>query len=218
MASLNKVLLMGNLTRDAELRYISTGSAVLEFGLAVNRTYKSQGSDELKEETCFVEIVLWGRRAEAVAQYLTKGKPLFVEGRLQLDQWEAPDGQKRSKLRVVAENIEFIGGGRGAGGGAPGHASGEDAFAGGQAGPGGGGGGPVGGGGMGGMSGGPGRGGPFARAGAPAGRPMAPPLASAMAPANGGGPAGGYDRGNAQAPASGGAAAAMGLAPDDVPF
>ncbi len=110
MASLNKVMLIGNLTRDAELRYIPSGQAVLEFGLAINRRFRTQDGQD-KEEVCFVDINLWGKRGEAVAQYLTKGKQLFVEGRLQYDQWET-DGQKRSKLRVVAENIEFLGGPR----------------------------------------------------------------------------------------------------------
>jgi single-strand DNA-binding protein len=110
MASLNKVMLIGNLTRDAELRYIPSGSAVLEFRLAVSRKYKKPDGQEV-EETCFVDVNLWGKRGEAVSQYLTKGKPLFVEGRLQLDEWDDKEsGQKRSKLRVVAENIEFLGG------------------------------------------------------------------------------------------------------------
>jgi len=108
MASLNKVMLMGNLTRDAELRYLPSGQAVLEFRLAVSRRYRTQQGED-REETCFVDINLWGKRGEALAQYLTKGKPLFVEGRLQLDEWEK-DGQKHSRLRVVAENVEFIGG------------------------------------------------------------------------------------------------------------
>jgi len=115
MASLNKVMLIGNLTRDAELRYIPSGQAVLEFRLAVSRKFKKQDGTE-GEETCFVDISLWGKRGEAVSKYLTKGKPLFVEGRLQLDEWDDKEtGQKRSKLRVNAENIEFLGGGRGEG-------------------------------------------------------------------------------------------------------
>jgi single-strand DNA-binding protein len=120
MASLNKVMLIGNLTRDAELRYIPSGSAVLEFRLAVNRKYKKPDGTEV-DETCFVDVSLWGKRGEAVSQYLTKGKPLFVEGRLQLDEWDDKEsGQKRSKLKVVAENIEFLGSRSDAAGGAGG--------------------------------------------------------------------------------------------------
>jgi single-strand DNA-binding protein len=127
MPSLNKVMLMGNLTRDAELRYLPGGQAVLEFRLAVTRKFQNQ-QGEMKEETCFIDVNLWGKRGEAVSQYLTKGKPLFVEGRLQLDEWDDKEsGQKRSKMRVVAENIEFIGNrasdGEG-GGGAPGGGAG----------------------------------------------------------------------------------------------
>jgi single-strand DNA-binding protein len=113
MPNLNKVMLMGNLVRDAELRYLPGGQSVLEFRMAITRKYRTaQGED--KEETCFVDINLWGKRGEALSQYLTKGKPLFVEGRLQLDEWDDKEtGAKRSKLRVVAENVEFLGGGRG---------------------------------------------------------------------------------------------------------
>jgi single-strand DNA-binding protein len=118
MPSLNKVMLMGNLTKDAELRYLPGGQAVLEFRLAVTRKFKNQAG-EMKEETCFVDINLWGKRGEAVSQYLTKGKPIFVEGRLQLDEWDDKEsGQRRSRMRVVAENIEFVGGGRGSDDGA----------------------------------------------------------------------------------------------------
>ncbi len=111
MASLNKVLLMGNLTRDPELRYTPSGTAVADLSLAINRKYNT-ASGEKKEETCFVDVTLWARRAEVACQYLKKGSPVFVEGRLQLDQWET-DGQKRSKLKVVAQSFEFIGGGGG---------------------------------------------------------------------------------------------------------
>lgn len=123
MANYNRVLLMGNLTRDPELRYIPSGTAVAEFGLAVNRKFKGQ-SGELQEETTFVDIVVWGRQGENVNQYLSKGRAVFVEGRLQYDAWESQDGQKRSRLRVVADNVQFLGGpgggGGGGGGGAPG--------------------------------------------------------------------------------------------------
>lgn len=135
MASLNKVMLIGNLTRDAELRYIPSGSAVLDFRLAVNRKFKKQDGTEA-DETCFVDVCLWGKRGEAVSQYLTKGKPLFVEGRLQMDEWnDKTTGEKRSKLRVVAENIEFLGGGRSDAGGGGNFARGSDEEGGASSGP-----------------------------------------------------------------------------------
>jgi single-strand DNA-binding protein len=108
MANLNKVFLIGNLTRDPEIRYTPGGSQVAEFGLAVNRQYRTQ-SGENREETTFVDLVVWGRQAETCHQYLSKGRPVFVEGRLQYDQWETQDGQRRSKLRVVAERVQFLG-------------------------------------------------------------------------------------------------------------
>jgi single-strand DNA-binding protein len=108
MASLNKVFLMGNLTRDPELRYTPSGTAVASFGIAVNRTWTGQ-SGEKKEEVCFVDINMFGRRAEVVNEYFSKGNPIFVEGRLQFNQWETKDGQKRNTLRVVAENFQFMG-------------------------------------------------------------------------------------------------------------
>ena len=118
MANLNRVFLIGNLTRDPELRYIPSGTAVANFGLATNRIYTTQDG-ERKEEVCFVEIVAWSKTAENCANYLSKGSPLFVEGRLQFDSWETDDGQKRSKLKVVADRIQFLGGRRDEGG-APG--------------------------------------------------------------------------------------------------
>ncbi|MHC4605884.1 MAG: single-stranded DNA-binding protein [Planctomycetota bacterium] len=125
MASLNKVLLIGNLTRDPELRYTPSGAAVCEFGLAMNRTWTSK-QGEKKEETCFVDIVCWGRTAEICAEYLKKGRQTFVEGRLTLDRWETQDGQKRSKLRCTAERVQFLGGRGGAGpGGGPKDAAAE---------------------------------------------------------------------------------------------
>ena len=111
MASLNKVLLIGNLTRDPELRYIPSGTAVANFGLAMNRVYTTQDG-ERKEDACFVDIVTWGKTAENCANYLTKGRPVFVEGRLQFRSWETEDGQKRSKLEVVAQRVQFLGGRR----------------------------------------------------------------------------------------------------------
>ena len=114
MANLNKVFLMGNLTRDPELRYIPSGTAVATFTVASNRVYTS-AAGEKKEEACFVRVVTWARQAELAAEYLTKGSPVFVEGRLQSRAWETPDGQKRSTIEVVAQNIQFLGRGKGAG-------------------------------------------------------------------------------------------------------
>ena len=108
MANLNKVFLIGNLTRDPELRYTPSGSAVAKFGIAVNRTWKSQ-TGEKKEEACFVDCQAWTRVAEVISEYCHKGSPLFIEGRLQLDSWEGKDGQKRTKLLVVVENAQFLG-------------------------------------------------------------------------------------------------------------
>lgn len=109
MASLNKVFLMGNLTRDPELRYTPAGLAVASFGIAINRAWTAK-TGEQKEEVCYVDINVFGRRAEVVGEYFSKGNPIFIEGRLQLNQWETKDGQKRSTLRVVADNFQFIGG------------------------------------------------------------------------------------------------------------
>lgn len=109
--NLNKVLLIGNLTRDPELRYIPSGTAVANLGLATNRTYTTQDG-ERKEEVCYIDIVVWGKTAENCANYLSKGRPVFIEGRLQLDTWETEDGQKRSKLKVVADRVQFLGGRR----------------------------------------------------------------------------------------------------------
>ena len=111
MANLNKVLLIGNLTRDPELRYIPSGAAVASFGLAINRVYTTQDG-ERKEEVCFVDIVTWRKTAENCANYLSKGRPVFIEGHLQFDSWETDDGQKRSKLKVVADRVQFLGGRR----------------------------------------------------------------------------------------------------------
>lgn len=116
MANLNKVLLIGNLTRDPELRYIPSGSAVASFSLAMNRVYKLQ-TGEKKEETTFVRVVVWGRMAEVCGEYLKKGRPVFVEGRLQSRSWEGQDGQKRQATEVVATNVQFLGSPQGAGSG-----------------------------------------------------------------------------------------------------
>jgi len=116
MANFNKVLLIGNLTRDPELRYTPGGTAVADFGMAVNRNWTSQGGEK-REETLFVDLEAWARTAEVISEYCKKGSPLFVEGRLKLDQWEGRDGQKRSKLRVVVERSQFLSGGRRSDGG-----------------------------------------------------------------------------------------------------
>jgi len=109
MANFNKVLLMGNLTRDPEVRYTPKGTAVATLGLAVNEYYTT-ATGEQKEETIFVDIDVWGRQAETAGQYLAKGRPVFVEGRLRLDTWDDKEtGQKRSKLKVVALRIQFLG-------------------------------------------------------------------------------------------------------------
>ena len=108
MANLNKVFLIGRLARDPELRYIPSGTAVTTFTVASNRVY-TLASGEKREETCFVRVVAWARQAELVGEYLSKGSPVFVEGRLQSRSWETPDGQKRSTLEVVAQNIQFLG-------------------------------------------------------------------------------------------------------------
>ncbi|QBG49036.1 single-stranded DNA-binding protein [Verrucomicrobia bacterium S94] len=108
MASFNKVLLMGNLTRNPEIRYTPSGTAVADLGLAVNENFKNKAGETV-EQTCFVDVVVWGRQAETSAEYLQKGSPVFVEGKLQLDQWENQQGEKRSKLRVRADRIQFLG-------------------------------------------------------------------------------------------------------------
>lgn len=119
MASLNKVMLIGNMTRDPQLSYLPSQTPVVEFGLAISRKFKKQDGSQ-GEETCFVDCQMFGKRAEVVNKYFKKGDPIFVEGRLKFDQWNAQDGSKRSKLRVFVENFEFLGKGGGAQGG--GHA------------------------------------------------------------------------------------------------
>lgn len=123
MASFNKVMLLGNCTRDPEVKYTPKGSAVTDLGLAVNRFYTTDGGEK-REETTFVDVTMWGRQAEIAGEYLKKGRPVFIEGRLQLDTWDDKQtGQKRSKLRVVCENFQLLGsrdgGGEGGGGGRP---------------------------------------------------------------------------------------------------
>ena len=106
-ASLNKVMLIGNLTRDPELRYVPSGQPVVSFSVAVNRTYMSQAGEK-KEEVSFIRVVVWGRRAEVCNEYLKKGSPVFIEGRLQSRSWDAPDGTKRSTLEVIALSVQFL--------------------------------------------------------------------------------------------------------------
>jgi single-strand DNA-binding protein len=109
MANLNKVMLIGNVTRDPEIKYTPKGSAVCDLGIAVNRVFTPEGG-ERREETTFVDITLWGRQAEIAGEYCKKGRSIYIEGRLQLDTWEdKTSGQKRSKLRVVGENFQLLG-------------------------------------------------------------------------------------------------------------
>jgi single-strand DNA-binding protein len=115
-ASLNKVLLMGNLTRDPEVKYTPKGTAVCDLGIAINDSYKAQDGT-IKETVTFVDVEVWGRTAENCKQYLTKGRPVFVEGQLRLDQWETPQGEKKSKMKVRADRVQFLGGGPGRTGG-----------------------------------------------------------------------------------------------------
>ena len=120
MASYNRVILMGNLTRDPEMKYLPSGAAVTKFGLAMNERYTDRQTGEQKENTCFVDIEAWGRQAEIANEYLNKGRPVFVEGALKFDSWETEDGSKRNRLSVRALRIQFIGGradGDGTGGG-----------------------------------------------------------------------------------------------------
>lgn len=120
MASFNKVIIVGNLTRDPEVRYIPSGSAVCDISLAVNSQWTDKKSNERKEEVTFVEVTLWGRTAEIAGEYLAKGRPVLIEGRLQQDSWEDKEtGQKRSKLKVVAESMQLLGSREGGGQGGP---------------------------------------------------------------------------------------------------
>jgi single-strand DNA-binding protein len=140
MASYNKVMLIGNLTRDPEVRYTPKGSAVCDIGLAVNRVYTSDSGEKVEEVT-FVDVVLWAKMAELAGKYLHKGRPVFIEGRLQMDSWEDKQtGQKRTRLRVVGEQMQFLGspGDRAGGGGGAGGE--ETGYSGGGGGGGGGGG------------------------------------------------------------------------------
>jgi single-strand DNA-binding protein len=125
MASFNKVILLGNLTRDPEVRYTPKGSAVCDLGIAVNRVYTTD-SGEKREEVTYVDVVLWARLAEIAGEYLKKGRPVFIEGRLQMDSWEDKQtGQKRTRLRVVGETMQLLGS-RPAGGASPPAEGGEE--------------------------------------------------------------------------------------------
>ena len=120
MGNLNKVFLMGNLTRDPEIRYTQTGMAVTQIGLAINRRIRDSGTDQWREETDFINVTAFARRGEIVSEYFRKGDPILIEGRLKYNSWETPQGEKRSKLDVIMDNFEFIsrsGGGTGGGGG-----------------------------------------------------------------------------------------------------
>ena len=119
MPSYNKVLLMGNLTRDVQLKSLPSGQAIAEIAIAINRKFKTKDGQD-REEVTYVDCECWGPRAEVINKYFSKGKPIFIEGRLKLDSWEDKDGQKRSKMRVVIEDFQFVegrGGGGGSGGG-----------------------------------------------------------------------------------------------------
>jgi single-strand DNA-binding protein len=128
MPNLNKVMLMGNLTRDPELRYLPSNMAVVGLGLAVNRRWRNQQGEQ-QEETTFIDCEAFGKQAEVINQYLKKGRPVYLEGRLKLDQWQDRDGNNRSKLKVIVESFQFIdnrgeGGGNGGGGGYAGGSAG----------------------------------------------------------------------------------------------
>ena len=126
MASFNKVILLGNLTRDPELRYTPQGSAVCEFALALNSVYTNKQTGQKVEEVSYIDLVAWGKTGETIAEYMKKGRQIMVEGRLKQDRWEAQDGKKMSKVRVTVESFTFVGarpggeGGAGGGGGAKG--------------------------------------------------------------------------------------------------
>lgn len=133
MPNLNKVMLIGNLTRDPEVRYTPKGTAVTDVGMAINRNF-TLDDGERREETTFVDITFWGRQAEVIGEYMKKGRPLYAEGRLQLDQWEDKNsGQQRSRLKVVGENFQFLGGRDDQGGGGGGGGGGGRSYS--QSGP-----------------------------------------------------------------------------------
>jgi single-strand DNA-binding protein len=112
MANYNKVILIGNLTRDPQMSYLPSQTPVVEFGLAVNRRWRGPDNQQ-REETCFVDCRTYGKQAETINQYMSKGRQILVEGRLEFDQWETPEGQKRSKHRVMVNNFQFLDSGQG---------------------------------------------------------------------------------------------------------
>ena len=116
MVAINRVMLAGNLTRTPEIKYAGNGTAICNFGLAVNNKYKTRDGEE-KEDVLFADITVFGRQAETTSEYLDKGSPVFIEGRLKLDQWTTQEGQKRSKLSVIADRVQFLGGKSDGGGG-----------------------------------------------------------------------------------------------------
>lgn len=132
MASFNKVILLGNLTRDPELRYTPQGAAVCEFALALNSVYTNKQTGQKVEEVSYIDLVAWGKTGETIAEYMKKGRQIMVEGRLKQDRWEAQDGKKMSKVRVTVESFTFVGarpsegGGGGGKGGAPAADAGPD--------------------------------------------------------------------------------------------
>ena len=107
MANFNRIILVGNITRDPEIRYTPNGTAVTHFGLAVNRTWRSQDGDN-REEVCFIDITAWGRTGEIISEYKSKGDPILIEGRLRMESWQGQDGQKRTKHVVVVDNFQFL--------------------------------------------------------------------------------------------------------------
>jgi single-strand DNA-binding protein len=130
MASFNKVILLGNLTRDPELRYTPQGSAVCEFALALNSVYTNKQTGQKVEEVSYIDLVAWGKTGETIAEYMKKGRQIMVEGRLKQDRWEAQDGKKMSKVRVTVESFTFVGarpGGEGGGAGPAGKGGGAPA-------------------------------------------------------------------------------------------
>ena len=116
MSSYNKVIMMGNLARDPELSYLPSQTAVVEFAIATSHKYRGADGQD-REDTCFIDCRMYGKRAETIQKYFSKGKPIMVEGRLTLDRWDAPDGSKRSKHRIFIENFTFVGSGNSGGGG-----------------------------------------------------------------------------------------------------
>ncbi len=128
MSSYNRIILLGNMTRDPQLSYLPSGMAVVDFGIATNRKWTGQDGQQ-REDVCFVDCRLFGKRAEVIQRYFKKGNPIFVEGRLDLDSWTAQDGTKKSKHRVSVDNFEFIGGGQGGGQSSGDHNSDEGGYA-----------------------------------------------------------------------------------------